>query len=284
MKNVRLFFSARQSEITEYCKKSGISSEEEALKALRGFSLEPRDNWAIPPKGYTGRDIYPWLFRRRLSLLLKPYVKMNEDEDPLYIISPGISSDALVYTLHIYSDGNIEAKRCHSSEMKKWIGDETNRRGHDFNKTVAKELKALGYKAKADVGISSIVSTQDLDKNYGDIDVLAWNTAESKIYLIECKDLYYAKAIKEIAEQLTEFKGKDRNGEPDRLKRHVQRYDLLSKKPEELSKYCDLQGTEITIIPYVVFSNPVPVLYDQSRAVDHIKLTHIQHIMEKGDL
>ena len=277
-------FSACQSEITEYCRKSEISSEEEALKALRVFSLKPRGNWASPPEGYTGRDIYPWLFRRRLSLLLKPYVKMNEDEDPLYIISPGISSDALIYTLRIYLDGNIEAERCHSSEMKKWIGNETNRRGHNFNKTVAKELETLGYKAKADVDISSIVSKQDLDKNYGDIDVLAWSTDEAKIYLIECKDLYYAKTTKEIAEQLTEFKGEDRNGEPDRLKKHVQRYDLLSKKPEELSRYCDLQGTEIEIMPYIVFSNPAPVLYDQSRAVDHIKLTHIQHIMEKGYL
>ena len=60
-------FTASQNEVIEYCEKSELSSKEEALKALKGFSLTPRKNWENPPSGYKSRDINPWLFRRRFQ-------------------------------------------------------------------------------------------------------------------------------------------------------------------------------------------------------------------------
>ncbi len=216
--------------------------------------------------------------RKFTSSLIPPFLKraksVAELLPVLYLkgLSTGDFGEALEALL------GKEAKGLSSST----IGDETNRRGHEFNKEVAQELKTLGYEANADVDISSIISKQDLDKNYGDVDVLAWQSDEGKIYLIECKDLYYAKTAKEIAEQLAEFKGVDRNGEPDRLKKHLQRYDLLSEKVDELSRYCGLPKEEIEIIPYIIFSNPVPILYDQSRSINHVKLAYLEMVKEKG--
>ena len=199
-------FTASQSEIMNYCEKSKLSNKEEAFKALKGFSMTSRKNWEKPPSGYKNRDINPWLFRRRLSLLFKPYVKIDHGENPTYIISPGISSQALAYTLDTYWRGNIEEERCHSQEMKMWIGQERNRRGHEFNKEVASILESMGYHAKPDVKVSSIIPRRNLDRDYGDVDVLAWREGEEAIYAIECKDLYFAKTSKEVAEQLLDDK------------------------------------------------------------------------------
>lgn len=276
-------FTAAQSEIMNYCKKSKLSSKEEALKALKGFCLISRKNWEKPPSGYKGRDINPWLFRRRLSLLFKPYVKIDHGEDPTYIISPGILSQALAYTLDTYWRGNIEEDRCRSHEMKMWIGRERTRRGHAFNKEVASMLEGMGYNAKADVKVSSIVPKNNIDRDYGDVDVLAWKAGEKSIYVIECKDLFFAKTSKEVAEQLLEFKGEIRNGKPDRLKKHIDRVEILLKNKTDLLRFCGFSNIDVKIHNYVLFSNPVPMLYDSS-IPKGVKFAAIQQIKEKKAL
>lgn len=276
-------FATSQSEIMNYCEKSELSSKEEALRALKGFCLTSRKNWEKPPSGYKNRDINPWLFRRRLSLLFKPYVKIDHGEDPTYIISPGISSQALAYTLDTYWRGYIEEERCRSQEMKMWIGQERTRRGHAFNKEVASMLESIGYHAKPDVKVSSIISKRNLDRDYGDVDVLAWREGEESIYAIECKDLYFAKTSKEVAEQLLEFRGEIRNGKPDRLKKHMDRVAILSKNKADLLKFCGVLNIEIRISICVLFSNPVPMLYDSSTPKG-VKLASIQEIIEKKTL
>ncbi len=274
-------FVASQSEITDYCEKSDLSSKEDALKSLEGMSLTPRENWEKPPSGYKSRDINPWLFRRRLSLLLKPYVRIDDGSDPTYIISPGISSQALAYTLDIYWRCNIEEDRCRSEEMKRWIGQESARSGHEFNKEVASALEAMGYQTKVDTNLSSIIPKKDLDRDYGDVDVLAWKQNERTIYAIECKNLYHAKTTKEIAEQLLEFKGEVRNGKPDRLKRHIDRIEILSKNKTQLLKFCGISEANTDIVSYVIFSNPVPVLYDRSRNQE-TKFSYLKAVQENG--
>ena len=276
-------FTASQSEILNYCQDEELLSKKEALKVLKEFCLVPRNNWERPPSVYKARDIHPWLFRWRLSLLFKPYVKIDNIEDPAYIISPGLSAQTLVYFLGIYWESNIEEDRCRSKEMKKWIGKERFRKGHEFNKKVATTLEGMGYHAKHDVKVSSIISKKKADKDYGDVDVLAWKEGEKFIYLIECKDLYFAKNINEVAEQLLKFKGEIRNGKPDKLKKHMDRVAILSEYKADLLKFCEISNVDIEICSYVIFSNPVPMLYDSSIPKE-VKFASIQEIIEEKTL
>ena len=36
------------------------------------FGLVHRKRWSEPPKGFTKKDMYPWRFSRRLSLMARP--------------------------------------------------------------------------------------------------------------------------------------------------------------------------------------------------------------------
>ncbi len=275
-------FAARKSEIIAFCEKGMLCSGKDATKILNSFSLQPRNDWAMPPSTYTQRDINPWLFRRRLSLLMKPFVIVDDAEDSRFILSAGLVGESLAYILDTYNQCNIEESRCSSPEMREWIGKERTRRGHKFNKEVAGSIKSLGYEAYSDVKVASIISRQNLDRDYGDIDVIAWRNGEKSIYVIECKDLYYAKTSKEIAEQLMEFRGEDRDGKPDRLKKHLLRIDVLSMHKDQLSKFCKLNLGEVNIVPYVIFSNPVPILYDTSPGKKGIRFECLEDIVRNG--
>src|SRR5690606_37519349 len=77
-----LLYSIKQSEILERAKVKD-SIQEIALKViLDKFSLKPRSSWDSLPDEYVGRDLYPWLYRRRLSLMMKPVLRLDNADDP----------------------------------------------------------------------------------------------------------------------------------------------------------------------------------------------------------
>jgi hypothetical protein len=195
-------FVIKQSEIVSYFKVKNLITEVDLSNILSSFALKPRATWDTIPNGFTGRDIYPWLFRRRLSMLMKPVLTLDILNDPSYIISPGFCTEAFVYILDTYMRCGMEPDRCKSAEMKKWVGDESSRRGNKFTKKAADVLRNLGYSVKSEVQISTIIPSKLLQKDYGDIDIIAWKPGKNTIYLIECKKLLFAKTFLEMAEQL----------------------------------------------------------------------------------
>ena len=76
-----------------------------------------------------------------------------------------------------------------------------------FNKEVASILESMEYQAKADAKVSSIVSKRNVDRDYGDVDVLAWREGGETIYAIECKDLFFAKTSKQEERLLKKAEG-----------------------------------------------------------------------------
>jgi hypothetical protein len=96
------------------------------------------------------------------------------------------------------------------------------------------------------------------DRDYGDVDVLAWHDQLSRVVVIECKDLMFAKTPGEIARQLREFRGTyDSHGQPDRLRRHLDRLELLQSNREAVSAYTG--NPDAVPESALVFRNVVPI-------------------------
>jgi hypothetical protein len=97
-----------------------------------------------------------------------------------------------------------------------------------------------------------------LDRDYGDIDVLAWK--DGRVLAIECKDLELAMTSGEIARQLHEFRGNIRTSDakPDRLKKHLVRVELLRQRSPDLKRFvCSSEA--ISIEAHLVFRGIVPM-------------------------
>lgn len=272
-------FQIRRSEIVRYTSRSKLINEVVLKQVLNVLSLKPRTNWDEVPVGFTGKDIYPWLFRRRMSLLMKPLVITENSDDPQFIISPGFLAESLIYIIDIYKRCGIEADRCNSNEMKKWVGNESDRKGRKFTAAAAAVIKQLGYYVKTEVNVSTIFPKSLLGTaaDHGDFDIIAWK--KNKVYLIECKNLQSAKTFKEAAEQLQEFKGEIRNGKQDSLKKHLNRIEIAKTHKTVLSKYCNL-GSDISISSIVLFSKSMPVLYNKVR--EDVEFRYLEDVKENG--
>jgi hypothetical protein len=100
---------------------------------------------------------------------------------------------------------------------------------------------------------------------------------------VECKALDFAKTQGEIARQLYDFKGqKNTKGKNDKLLKHIDRIDVLNKNTDQLSKFTNLNSNKV-VKGYVVFSNPVPMVFNENRShKDQIEFTTFELLEQLG--
>jgi hypothetical protein len=169
----------------------GVSLET-AAALIESLTFKSRESWHTIPDGYVEKDLHAWRFRRRLSVLRKPILKIDDLENPTMIVAPGILRDALGYMTHNFYYGNFPGWQLKAG-MARWFGISRGRR-QSFNRKVADRLSELGWITKADVQVSNLLKLGGL-KGYGDVDVLAWNRERGRVLIIEYKDLQYLKTM-----------------------------------------------------------------------------------------
>lgn len=241
---------------------------------VAALSLRPRPSWRELPEGHDDRDISFWRYRRRLSLLRRPLLQLSNDDDPEVLVAPGLLREGAVSTLSNYYSGSY-ADRHLGPAMRRYAGHARHRDGQQFNSRVAARMNALGWKTHSEITLTKVLSAK-LDRNYGDVDVLAWDPENQRVLVMECKDLQFRKTYGEIAEQLTDFAGEvDEDGRRDLLRKHLDRVELLKAHTSTVGRYLGLDS-DCTIESHLVFKNPVPMQF----AAGPISTQCIQHTFD----
>tara|TARA_R110000851_G_scaffold78590_1_gene173428 strand:+ start:888 stop:4697 length:3810 start_codon:yes stop_codon:yes gene_type:complete len=257
-----------KNELVYCCNKdelmSSISMDAEIAQGmLDQLTLYSRQNWNDIPQPFNQKDWEPWRFRRRFSLILRPIIKLDNQE---LIIAPALLRKAFTHLVDLCSSGSLDGSRFFSAKMKKWIGKVNNENGISFNSEVANKLNSLGWQVKKEKKLTEILS-MPLDIDYGDVDVFAWNPNLGIVLAIECKSLDVAKTQGEVARQLSEFRGKIKhNGKNDLLLKHHRRFSLLREESKRVAAFTKIESDVIRIEAFIVFSNSVPMAFDTSRA------------------
>lgn len=262
----------------ELCALDGVNKMDAGIvkRILDALTLRPRTTWASAPEGFLPRDWYPWRFRRRLSAVSRPVLQLNSEGEARYLIAPGMVRAGALKVIDYCFNGGYEAKDFPPGLMRSWIGAAENKRGHAFNIEVSERLRELGWQTKPNVKLSEILNAK-LDRDYGDVDVLAWR--DGRVLVIECKDLELAMTISDIARQLHEFRGEVRaNGKPDRLKRHLHRVEVLKKESAAVSRYTRTSGT-LDIQTCLMFSEIVPMSFSETASRQDVHLA----ILDEAD-
>ena len=230
-----------------------------AASFLDRFSLVHRDRWDRTPSGFDAKDWYPWRFSRRLSLLSRPFVRLDHSDSPCYVVAPGLIRAGVHNSLRRALDGELPPDSFGSADMKGWIGTRSSEKGHDFNESVASLLRKDDWEVRCNIELPAALN-QKLNKDYGDVDVLAWKHGDQRILAVEAKDVGMARSEGEIARQLYEFRGElFESGEPDRLLRHLDRVSVLRQHLADLKRNLGLPEDAVLIDPWLVFSSPVPL-------------------------
>lgn len=241
------------------------------------FTLSSREGWKNLPEGFDHKDIAIWRFRRRLSSLRRPLLQLTLDADPEILFAPGLLREAFASTIQNYYSATYPDRHL-GAEMRRYAGYARQRDGAAFNKEVAARMSELGWQIEPEVLVTKILG-QSFERNYGDVDVLAWDRVNARILVLECKDLQFRKTYGEIAEQLADYRGVASSDGKDRdsLRKHLDRMEILRSHSVQLGKYVGMDGV-YTIESVVVFRDPVPMQFARGPIRDHAKVLIFQNL------
>ncbi len=224
---------------------------------LDRFTLPKRLSWNadLPPRCKEA-DVFPWRFRRQLSLLTRPLVQLTAEPRTWYVSVPMLDH-AIAYFVGHVDEGNLPETFFASPEMRRYVGDCAHARGHDFAKQVEAVFTGVGLKTKLEVEMSALGASKK--EGLGDVDVLAWDVARGRVYVVECKCLRVAATIREVVQRLEDFKG-DRK-EKDSLGKHLRRVDWLKKNIPQLARLTGVLENNLKLVPLLVTNETVPMQF-----------------------
>lgn len=255
-------------------------SSDAAERLVSSWTLAPRSSWSAVEGYVTPSDLYVGRFRRQISMLRRPLLRIDQEDDPQYLICPGIVREAFAYQLRHFHAGDYKPDHIKSLEMRAWKSKVDGEKGHAFETDVLERLRELGWKARHSVNITEIFG-RALDRNYGEIDVLAWKPETDEILILECKNMAFRQSPGELAEQLSDFQGvMNSKGKPDLLLKHLDRVRLFERDPGVIMEFCGLaHGANIRNA--LVFRVPVPVIFATGRVPEGTAVLIYDEIAEQ---
>ena len=245
--------SMRRSEIERHLSgKSPPIGAGDLAQFLRAFGLIARDSWdAIPPPPYTRSDIWPWLFERRLSLMLKPVLVIAKDDDPLLIYGVRQIDMGVRYASILLETGNWPREKLTSDQARSYVDAEGNRRELAFQSEIAELVREAGWNAMEAIPMRRLGAPKQL----GDLDVLAISSNGGHWWVMECKWFGAARTPREIASWLQDFRGRP----GDKLDRHLQRVAWIMNNQSSVLSSLGLSRLPESINASVVTTSPVPL-------------------------
>lgn len=242
------------------------------LAIIKSLELTSRPAWHVPPEGYSWNDIAPSRFRRRLGLLRRPLIQIESGDDPRYLVDPALVREGFGTMVGNYYEGTYADDHL-GPAMLRYAGIARERDGAEFNERVASRMEELGWRVEREIKLKKVLR-KGFDRDYGDIDVLAWKAESGRVLIMECKDLQFKKTYGEIAEQLSDYRGlaSPDGRRRDSLRKHLDRMALLREHPVELVRFLGLDSIG-EIESHLVFSHPVPMMFSKTLSRD-VAATH----------
>lgn len=216
---------------------------------LRTVTIFHRDPWERPPRGFRQRDLYPWRFRRPLSLLARPLLAFGASKSDIVVFGAATLRAGLSYLLERGRRGWLPQSCFRSREMVAYVGTVNERRGREFTLRTARRLRELGWSTRTEVGMAEFGASAE----YGDVDVVAWKVS-GEVQLLECKCLYLARTVAEIC-------GRFRGEAADELAKHMRRMEWMENHVKEIARVVGFVPRWELVVHRLVTNTHVPMRY-----------------------
>ena len=270
-----LTFELRRSEVIASAVDDNTVDGKAMEAFLAQFCLAPRPCWDKVPEGFNKKDIYPWRYGRRLSFVTRPIIQIDEDNDPFLLIAPCSLRNGFDYLVTGAYLGRLEQSFFRTNGMRNdWLSAANE--GHKFATSIGESLLELDWSVECSVPLTKILN-KGLDRNFGDVDVLAWRKDRPEVLVVECKHLQPARNYSEISAMFSEYQGKVENGKRDKLRRHLDRVDLLLEHQEKLGHYINKDRFEV--VSCLCCSGTVPMQYSRIEALGNTRVCSPEELL-----
>ena len=244
--------------------------EIEINSILNHFVLDSRGNFGMPPKGFDYPDIFPWRYNRKLSYMSKPFLKIKDNNGDIKII---YSARHLVSSIDnffaLFLNGGLKISSSYK-QINILLSQRNNIKGKQFRNDVCAwltkntELDVIQHEFK--------IPVKGNKKNYGDVDILAFDKHNKKILSIECKNTKQAKIIYEFQRDAKNYINKQ-------LPKHNERTKWLTDNLTFLSDKFNYDLSDFKVEPYLISSFKLPLKLVQN--IENVSIFSFNEIKQR---
>ena len=252
-------------------------SEDEVNNLTQRLTIKTRKTFKAIDDGLHDRELLFSRFSRGQSLISRPIVILNDGKDPEYFISPLLVHRSLRHSLNGATEGSLNSQDYFVSEsMKRYTSRASDEKGKEFNSEVAKIVEQVGFEVDCEVKMTKALRLKSSDeiRRLGSVDILAIDRENSKVWVLEAKNLKFCHTTGEVASLLSDYSGgtiptSKNKLKPDRLKRHLDRVEFLQRHRERLAETYSLdsdfeiEGRLVISLPQVLGNREWEIGTDQ---------------------
>ncbi len=236
-----------------------ISQIHNALAKLRFEYNET----ALDTKGYANSEYFPWKYNREFSYVRRPFVVVNEGGTRMYYwgIRNCVSASRYLHQL-LYSGQLTDG----GPNINGLLGEIRMENGKHFRNLVMDwlihntNLNVWSYEVTIKPG-----GHLDADKDYGDIDVFAYDPKSSVVYNIECKRTVAARNIHQMKNEMDSYLG--RAGQKKKVSKHVERDKWLQQNLDKIHTLLETE-TPCFVKSIIVTSELIPTRYLRAEDIE----------------
>ena len=267
----------QMSKLQERIKKGLDWSDDDFYNAINLFSIEKREKWEVPPKGFQTIDIWPWRYNRQLSYLRRPLIinsEINGDES-LICWGPRHVEEAERNLINLVMSGQYNVNEDTPEEMRSLVGSVINENGKKFNKEV-KEWLELNTSFTVFSGVP-IAPRKALNSNInlGDVDVLAIDRENKIIFSIECKNIFYGRNPRQMKNEIIKFIG-DKEEDNSWVKKHSKRHEWLVNNLNIVKSVYNLGTEQFQVSSIILTAKEIPTTYLRDLELPFISFTSLK--------
>lgn len=238
-------------------------SEREFNTAVEYLSLFNRGKVYRVPAGFDNIDISPWRFNRRLSLLRKPLVLVDNPKDPNNPIIYWGFRQLLSSRMYWYDQCTTNRLRVSKEgPVQRVLGKLAQHSGKRLVESVLNEFYTDDLMIDSEVPINPKSALKN-DTDIGDVDVLVINTSTKIIYSLECKSMAPSRNIKEMIGEVDKLFGSD--SEKGWIDKHVKRDTWLKANLNQLGTKYGLDLSDYTVRSFFVTEEDMLTPYLKTR-------------------
>jgi hypothetical protein len=249
------------SQLASRLKTLGVCDVPNLPGTLRRLTLRRRASYFSALGDLTPRDIDLARFSRPHSLISRPLIQVDDDPDPVLMLAPALVQRSFEFIVTGALSGILQGDFWTSSEMQSYTGKRGSEIGLAFNRQIAEEVRICGLVAFDSVSPTWVTNSKatEVTRRLGDIDVLAVDKDNNRIWVIEAKDLQLCRTQGETARRMSDYQGKlDGRSRPDKLLRHLRRVHYIRENAALCIDRLGLRGAP-EVRGLLVVSLPQPI-------------------------
>ncbi|WP_205748862.1 YecA family protein [Emticicia sp. CRIBPO] len=243
---------------------------------LKKLSFKYREGVISDGNGYTNVDYFPWKYNREFSYARKPFIVLETEEGRGYFwgmrhcISAGNSLHYLLNSGRLSDSG---------SKIKSLLGEINRVNGKKFRNDVLKWIKDNTTLLVWDYELTIKPGGHfNADKDYGDCDIMAYDTISNQVYNIECKRTEQARNIHQMKNEMDDYIG--RPGQKKKIAKHEERDNWLKANINQVKDFVNAQE-QPTVTSLIITSELIPTRYLRSEEIA-LPILSFRELKKKG--